>query len=72
MPDRRRVVVALGGNALSPSGGTGDVREMPAVLEQTAISLVELVEEDVELVTEMVRADIEAMRSDTYPLMMSA
>ena len=25
-----------------------------------------------ELVTEMVRADIEAMRSDTYPLMMSA
>jgi carbamate kinase len=50
MADRHRVVVALGGNALSPSGGTGDVREMRSALEQTATTLVDLVQQGVELV----------------------
>jgi carbamate kinase len=45
-----RVVVALGGNALSPSGGTGDVREMRAALAGTAQSLADLVERGVGLV----------------------
>jgi carbamate kinase len=45
-----RVVVALGGNALSPSGGTGDVREMRAALAATAESLADLVERGVSLV----------------------
>lgn len=45
-----RVVVALGGNALSPSGGTGDVREMRAALEATADALADLVEREVSLV----------------------
>jgi carbamate kinase len=45
-----RVVVALGGNALSPSGGTGDVREMRAALAGTAESLADLVERGVSLV----------------------
>ncbi|HEX3825105.1 MAG TPA: carbamate kinase [Mycobacteriales bacterium] len=46
----QRVVVALGGNALSPSGGTGDVHEMRAALEATAESLADLVEQGVSLV----------------------
>jgi carbamate kinase len=45
-----RVVVALGGNAISPSGGTGDVREMRAELAKTAESLADLVERGVSLV----------------------
>jgi carbamate kinase len=45
-----RVVVALGGNALSPSGGTGDIREMRAAMTSTAASLVDLVEQGVSLV----------------------
>jgi carbamate kinase len=39
-----RVVLALGGNALSPSGGSGDVHEMRAALAATAGSLADLVE----------------------------
>jgi carbamate kinase len=50
VPTQPRVVVALGGNALSPSGGTGDVREMRAALEATAESLADLVERGVSLV----------------------
>jgi carbamate kinase len=46
----QRIVVALGGNALSPSGGTGDVREMRAALAATAQSLADLVERGVSLV----------------------
>jgi carbamate kinase len=45
-----RVVVALGGNALSPDGGTGDVQEMRAALAATSESLVDLVEQGVSLV----------------------
>jgi carbamate kinase len=45
-----RVVVALGGNALSPSGGTGDVHEMRAALASTAESLADLVEQGASLV----------------------
>jgi carbamate kinase len=45
-----RIVVALGGNALSPAGGTGDVREMRAALAATAESLADLVDEGVSLV----------------------
>jgi carbamate kinase len=49
-PTQPRVVVALGGNALSPSGGSGDVREMRAALAATAESLADLVERGVSLV----------------------
>jgi carbamate kinase len=49
-PASTRVVVALGGNALSPSGGTGDVREMRSALAATAESLADLVERGVGLV----------------------
>lgn len=45
-----RVVVALGGNALSPPGGTGTVAEMRAALRKTAEPLAALVERGVELV----------------------
>jgi len=45
-----RAVVALGGNALSPPGGSGTVREMRAALRKTAALLAELVERGVELV----------------------
>jgi carbamate kinase len=45
-----RVVVALGGNALSPEGGTGTVTEMRAAIAQTSAALAELVERDVTLV----------------------
>ncbi len=38
-----RVVVALGGNALSPTGGTGSVEEMRASLADTAAALADLV-----------------------------
>jgi carbamate kinase len=44
------VVIALGGNALSPSGGSGDVREMRTALEVTAETLVDVVEQGAELV----------------------
>src|SRR5690349_11853485 len=47
---RTRVVVALGGNALSPTGGSGDVREMRAALESTAATLVDLVAQGAELI----------------------
>jgi carbamate kinase len=53
MADRspgQRVVVALGGNALSPPGGTGDVREVRAALDHTASTLVDLVEQGAELI----------------------
>jgi carbamate kinase len=50
MADRHRVVVALGGNALSPAGGTGDVREMRSAMEVTATTLVDLVQQGAELV----------------------
>jgi carbamate kinase len=45
-----RAVVALGGNALSPPGGTGTVAEMRTALRKTAERLAELVERGVELV----------------------
>jgi carbamate kinase len=45
-----RAVVALGGNALSPPGGTGTVAEMRAALRKTAEPLAELVDRGVELV----------------------
>jgi carbamate kinase len=45
-----RVVVALGGNALSPAGGAGDVHEMRAALTSTAASLADLVEQGASLV----------------------
>jgi carbamate kinase len=38
-----RVVVALGGNALSPGGGTGSVEEMREALTSTAAALADLV-----------------------------
>lgn len=47
---RTRVVIALGGNALSPNGGSGDVREMRSALESTAATLVEVVAQGAELV----------------------
>jgi carbamate kinase len=47
---RSRVVVALGGNALSPGGGTGDVRELRATVAATATVLVEVIERGVSLV----------------------
>jgi len=45
-----RAVVALGGNALSPPGGTGTVAEMRTALRKTAELLAELVERGVSLV----------------------
>ena len=45
-----RAVVALGGNALSPPGGTGTVKEMRTALRKTTELLADLVERDVELV----------------------
>ena len=45
-----RAVVALGGNALSPPGGSGTVEEMRTVLRKTAEPLAELVERGVGLV----------------------
>lgn len=45
-----RVVVALGGNALSPSRGTGSVEEMRSALAGTAAVLAELVARGVSLV----------------------
>lgn len=45
-----RVVVALGGNALSPSSGTGSADEMRAAIAATSETLAELVEHDVGLV----------------------
>lgn len=45
-----RVVVALGGNALSPAGGTGTADEMRAALARTSETLADLVERDVSLV----------------------
>lgn len=45
-----RVVVALGGNALSPGKGTGSAEEMGAALAGTARALGELVERDVSVV----------------------
>jgi carbamate kinase len=45
-----RVVVALGGNALSPTGGTGDVHEMRAALAATAQLLADLVQQGASLV----------------------
>jgi carbamate kinase len=45
-----RVVVALGGNALTPSGGTGTAEEKRAALVRTSTALAELVSRDVSLV----------------------
>jgi carbamate kinase len=45
-----RVVVALGGNALSPAGGTGSAKEMRAALAVAAEALAELVAAGVSLV----------------------
>ncbi len=45
-----RVVVALGGNALSPGGGTGSAAEMRAALRTTSSQLAELVSRGVSLV----------------------
>lgn len=45
-----RVVVALGGNALSPSGGSGSVEEMREALTETSEVLADLVARDVSLV----------------------
>lgn len=45
-----RVVVALGGNALSPGGGTGSAAEMRSTLRRTSIRLAELVSRGVSLV----------------------
>jgi len=45
-----RVVVALGGNALSPEGGTGTAEEMRAALRATSETLADLVERGVSLV----------------------
>jgi carbamate kinase len=47
---RTRVVVALGGNALSPAGGAGDVHEMRAALATTAELLADVVERGASLV----------------------
>jgi carbamate kinase len=45
-----RVVAALGGNALTPSGGTGSAEEMRAALVRTSTALGELVSRGVSLV----------------------
>jgi carbamate kinase len=45
-----RVVVALGGNALSPGKGSGSVEEMRAALETTAVALADLVASGTSLV----------------------
>src|SRR3954452_24477406 len=45
-----RAVVALGGNALSPSGGTGTAAEMRVALQSTAETLADLVARGVGLV----------------------
>ena len=45
-----RVVVALGGNALSPAGGTGTAEEMRDALAGAAAALAEVVEAGVDLV----------------------
>lgn len=45
-----RVVVALGGNALSPSGASGSVEEMRAALQSTARTLADLVADGTSLV----------------------
>jgi carbamate kinase len=45
-----RVVVALGGNAISPSGGSGDAPEMREALASTAECLVDVIESGVSLV----------------------
>ncbi len=45
-----RVVVALGGNALSPSGGTGSAEEIRAALVSTSAVLAELIARGVSLV----------------------
>ena len=45
-----RAVVALGGNALSPGGGTGTADEMRAALRRTSETLADLVERGVGLV----------------------
>jgi carbamate kinase len=45
-----RVVAALGGNALSPTGGTGSVEEMREALASTGTALAELVASGVSLV----------------------
>src|SRR3954463_2442036 len=45
-----RAVVALGGNALSPAGGSGTVAEMRAALRSTSETLAELVDRGVNLV----------------------
>jgi carbamate kinase len=45
-----RVVAALGGNALSPTGGTGSVEEMRAALASTGKALAAVVASGVELV----------------------
>jgi carbamate kinase len=45
-----RVVVALGGNALSPAGGTGTAEEMRAALASTSETLADLVAQGVGLV----------------------
>ncbi len=45
-----RVVVALGGNALSPPGGNGSVEEMRAALQGTAGCLADLVDQGTSLV----------------------
>lgn len=45
-----RVVVALGGNALSPAGGDGSVEELRAALRATAEPLADLVVDGVSLV----------------------
>jgi len=45
-----KVVVALGGNALSPAGGTGTVNEMRAAIASTCTPLAELIERGVTLI----------------------
>jgi carbamate kinase len=45
-----RVVVALGGNAISPPGGSGDAPEMREALASTAEGLVDVIESGVSLV----------------------
>ena len=45
-----RVVVALGGNALSPGKGSGSVEEMRSALQTTASSLADIVASGTSLV----------------------
>jgi carbamate kinase len=45
-----RVVVALGGNALSPEGGSGTVGEMRSAVVETCVALAEIVSRGVTLV----------------------